>query len=260
MTRGAGAAEPARWFHRARPRPAARLRLVCVPYAGAGAAVFGRWSEHLSTDLEVVGVRAPGRENRARERPLGDWHALTEGFARALESQIPSPYVLFGHSMGAMLIYETVVRGLSRPPQRVILSGCRAPAVARALPAIHDLPQDRFRAELGRLAGTPREVLADPRLMAMLEPMLRADVRLAETWCHEAPPALPVPVTALWGTDDDVAPPDSVAAWRALAPHGFRSHQLTGGHFFPQERPDEFFRLLDGELAPCPSERRSNAS
>ncbi|MER5214836.1 alpha/beta fold hydrolase [Streptomyces sp. NPDC002838] len=222
-----------------------------MPYAGAGAAVFGTWADRLPPDVELIGVRLPGRENRLREPPFQDWRSLAGAFAHALEEQVRSPYLLFGHSMGAMLVYETVVRGMKRRPERVLLSGCRAPAVPRALPAIHDLPDEQFTRELGRLAGTPKEVLADPRLMALLEPMLRADIRLAETWTHQTPAPVPVPVTTFWGRHDEVAPPKAVEAWRTLAPHGFRSRGVPGGHFFFQDRAPDFFRSLNRELSFC---------
>ncbi|WP_414170102.1 thioesterase II family protein [Streptoverticillium reticulum] len=257
----AGPAGSGRWFHRPLPRPEARLRLVCAPYAGAGAGVYRPWAERLPADTELLAVRLPGRENRLRERPAQDWPSLARDFAAAIEDQVASPYLLFGHSMGAMLVYETVVRPLARPPERVLLSGCRAPHVPRALPAIHELPPARFHAELGRLAGTPADVLAAPRLMAVLDPMLRADIRLAETWAHPAPDPLPVPVTAFWGADDDVAPPAAVGAWRALAPRGFRGHRIDGGHFFLHERARDLLGLIDDEITLCQAEpRRSNGS
>lgn len=252
MTR-AGSGGGAVWFHRPAPRPGARLTLVCVPYAGAGAAVFGGWGAWLPEDVELVGVRLPGRESRLREPVPRDWPSLARDFAAALAEQVSGPYLLFGHSMGAMLVYETVVRGVLRPPDRVLLSGCRAPHVPRALPAIHHLPPEPFRRALSRLAATPDAVLADPRLMALLEPVLRADIRLAETWSRPAPPPpLPVPVTTFWGAGDDVAPPAAVAAWQDLAPFGHRSHRTGGGHFFPFERDErdaDFPGLLGEELA-----------
>lgn len=251
--------EYGRWFHRPAPRPAARLRLVCIPHAGAGAVTFDRWVGGLPEDVELITVRLPGRENRMRERPFSAWTPLAEEFAKALEDRISSPYVLFGHSMGAMLAYETVVRGVARPPERVILSGCRAPGIPRALPAIQDLPSEQFVAELGKLAGTPRDVLAAPRLMAVLEPMLRADIRLAETWSHRRPSPLPVPTTVFWGADDEVAPSEVVAAWRHLAPRGITGHGVPGGHFFLRDHPREFLRRLSKELAADLPERRNGS-
>ncbi|MEV7436681.1 thioesterase II family protein [Streptomyces griseoviridis] len=257
-TNGTARPAPGRWFHRPLPRPDARLRLVCVPHAGAGAAVFRPWAERLAPDVELVAVRLPGRESRLREPPARHWPTLAQDLAAALDDQVPAPYVLFGHSMGAMLVYETVRRPLARPPEKVLLSGCRAPHVPRALPAIHALPPERFLAELGRLAATPAAVLARPALMELLEPVLRADIRLAETWHHPAPDPLPVPATVFWGTTDDVAPPDAVAAWRHLAPHGFGARPVEGGHFFPFSPEDgtgHLLHLLDDETAPAATRR-----
>ncbi|MER5833459.1 alpha/beta fold hydrolase [Streptomyces sp. NPDC002130] len=237
------------WFHRPEPRPDARLRLVCVPYAGAGAGVFRRWAARLPDDVELVAVRLPGRESRVRERPYSRWLPLTAAFSDALAEQITSPYVLFGHSMGGMLVYEAVTRPMTRAPERVVISGCRAPGTARELPVIHDLPDARFVEHLARLAAAPPQVLANPALLKLLMPMLRADFRLAETWPQGPARPVPVPVTTFWGVDDEVAPRAAVAAWRSLAFRGFRSHGVAGGHFFPHDSADEVCSLLRGEIA-----------
>lgn len=242
----------ARWFHRPVPRPEARLRLVCVPYAGAGAGVYREWAAGLPSDVELVATRLPGRENRVREEPYTTWNALAPAFSTALRTQVRAPYVLFGHSMGGMLAYEAVTRETGHLPERVIISGCRAPHVPRAVPAVHDLPDDEFADGLARLAGTPPEVLAAPGLLAMLTPMLRADLRLAETWSQDRPRPRPVPVplTTLRGTEDEVAPAAAVAAWQPLASRGLRSHDVPGGHFFLHDAAEIVLRLLHGELAP----------
>ncbi|MFF7373127.1 thioesterase II family protein [Streptomyces tricolor] len=237
-----------RWFHRPVDRPAARIRLVGLPYAGGGAAVFRTWTEALAPDVEPVWVRLPGRESRLRETPLSDWDALVGAFGRALMRHVPSPYVLFGHSMGGMLAYETATAALSRPPERVVISACRAPDVARALPAIHHLPGPEFAAALRDLGGAPEEVLASPGLFRLLEPALRADVRLAETWPAHPPRPVPVPVTAVWGDADHVAPRSAVRAWRHLASGGFRGHEVTGGHFFLSDPSAGVVDLVNREL------------
>lgn len=243
-----GESMASRWFHRPLPRPEARLRLVCVPYAGAGAAVFNTWADRLPDDVELIAVRLPGRETRFRERQFSEWEPLAEEFAHAIDSQVRSPFIALGHSMGAMLAYEAVTRAGGRLPERVILSGCRAPGTQPTSPRIHDLPFQQFNKGLERLAATPPEILADERVMALLEPMLRADIRLAETWPHQEPRALPVPVTTFCGTDDQIAPPHAVAEWRAFARHGFTSHAIPGGHFFIHDNQTEFFRRLRDEL------------
>ncbi|GGW51119.1 thioesterase II family protein [Streptomyces caelestis] len=241
-----------RWFHRPDPRPHARIRLVCLPYAGAGAAVFKGWAERLAADVEPLWVRLPGRENRLRERPLAQWPELVDEFAAALTEEVPSPYVLFGHSMGGMVVYKTVTStALSRVPERVVISACRAPDVPRAVPALHELPEEEFARGLADLGGVPAEVLAGRGLFRMLEPMLRADLRLAETWPPDPPGPVPVPLTVLWGDADHVAPRAAVEAWRRLALGGYRGREVAGGHFFLTDPAAGVVELLNREIGGC---------
>ncbi|WP_399088103.1 thioesterase II family protein [Streptomyces sp. BBFR2] len=245
------AAPAARWFHRPLPRPGARLRLVCLPCAGGGAAAFRGWPAALPDDVEVVAVRLPGRENRTAQAPYDRWPPLVAALGAALAEEVAPPYALFGHSLGAMLAYElTVTPGPAPLPERLILAGCRAPDVPLLVPAVHDLPDAAFAEGLRRMAGTPEEVLRNPALLALLTPMLRADLRLAETWPPAGARPLPLAPTLFGAADDPMAPPSAVAGWRRHAPPGVRAHQLPGGHFFPQEHAARFLRLLAGELRP----------
>jgi len=51
----------------AKPNPRASVKLVCFPYAGANAAIFGSWHMRLPDDVEVCGIQLPGRRNRILE-------------------------------------------------------------------------------------------------------------------------------------------------------------------------------------------------
>jgi medium-chain acyl-[acyl-carrier-protein] hydrolase len=262
---------PSGLFHRPQPRPHAARRLVCLPHAGGGTSVFRDWPTRLPADVELVTVRLPGRESRILERPYSSWTTLVDVVADALAREIPPPYVLFGHSLGGMLAYELTTRALPtgplsaappsrsaagpaaapsalRLPERLILAGCRAPDVPSPHPGLHDLPGDRFAADLAALAGSPPEVLRNRALLGLLEPMLRADLKLAQTWPWREPLPLPVPLTAFDASDDSMAPPEAVAGWRRYAPRGMRAHHLPGGHFALHEHPESFLALLHDEL------------
>src|SRR5438067_2353141 len=83
-----------------RPRPQARVRLVCFSHAGATDAPFASWPDTLARDIEVGAVRKP---------PLFDYQELTEALTDAVlayTSQTPSvPFALFGHSLGSLLAF-----------------------------------------------------------------------------------------------------------------------------------------------------------
>jgi medium-chain acyl-[acyl-carrier-protein] hydrolase len=54
----------------------ASVRLVCFPYAGAGASAFRLWPAGLPETIEVLAAQLPGREGRLRELPARDWKSL----------------------------------------------------------------------------------------------------------------------------------------------------------------------------------------
>ncbi|HYW06875.1 MAG TPA: alpha/beta fold hydrolase [Longimicrobium sp.] len=233
------------------PRPAARLRLICFPFAGGGASVFFPWARLVPAEVELCAVQLPGREARLREAPIKDWGELMDRLVTELARYMDRPYALFGHSVGATMAFELARRlraaGL-RAPEHLFASGRAAPHLPPELPLVHALPEAEFMAELRRLAGTPEEVLRNEELMSILVPLLRADFTLSETYPIREEAPLDVPVSAYGGNGDERVPNEAVGAWRQHTAGAFRQVTFDGGHFFINEKRDEVMAELAGEL------------
>jgi medium-chain acyl-[acyl-carrier-protein] hydrolase len=84
--------------------------LVCACFASPtpveGQLCSGRWHEELPAAVEVCGIELPGREGRWKERPIADARQVFDQLIPALESRLNASLVLYGHSMGAMLVFE----------------------------------------------------------------------------------------------------------------------------------------------------------
>src|ERR1700752_1489088 len=89
------------WIIR-KPRPKARVRLFCFPYAGGGAAAFHAWSDAMP-HLEVCSIQAPGREARLGETPFVRIEPLVEAATEAIRPLLDRPFAFFGHSLGAFV-------------------------------------------------------------------------------------------------------------------------------------------------------------
>jgi len=50
------------WIAYRKPRPQARLRLFCFPYAGGGALIFRTWADGLPADVEVCPISQLARK------------------------------------------------------------------------------------------------------------------------------------------------------------------------------------------------------
>jgi medium-chain acyl-[acyl-carrier-protein] hydrolase len=224
-----------RWFPLHCPCAGARVRLLCLPCAGKGASSFRDWPDLLPA-IEVLAVTLPGREHRVEEPPAHDLDALVAALtAAALRLPPGPPLALFGHSLGALLAF-LLARALvaaGRPPVHLFAAAARAPQrPPRRI--LHDLPLPALLAEMLHMGGTSPRVIAEPGLVRLLEPALRADLQLAETNVAPARPALPLPITVLAGRDDAGVTRDDLEAWADVAGAGCELLFLPGGHFFVQ--------------------------
>ncbi|MFF8905491.1 thioesterase II family protein [Streptomyces olivaceoviridis] len=230
---------------------AADVRLYCFPYAGGGTQVFRGWQSRLTSRVPVVGVRLPGREQRFREPAHTSWDtALAELTAAFAPLSDQGPYAFFGHSLGARLAYELAHRLVDdgrRPPELLVVSGCRGPGRPPRHPDMHSLDGPALRARLRAMNGVPPEVLDNRPLMDLLEPMLRSDLRLAETW-RPTSGRLPVPVLALCGDHDDVDPYEDMLDWQHHTWKGFAIHSFPAGHFFLREQEPAVVKVIAERL------------
>ncbi len=227
------------------------LRLVCFPFAGGGAQSFRAWPAQLPVAVELCAVQLPGREMRLREAPFSDTGALVRALVPALLPYLDKPFVLFGHSMGALIAYEAArllhaQSGLT--PQRLIVSARVAPHCSLLRAPINRLPQAEFMEGLRNLNGTPAEVLQDDSLMTLIAPMLRADLAIHEEYSHQPGPALPCDVLAFGGLRDPEAGRAGLNAWREVTAGSFALRMLPGDHFFIQSAQNVFLRMLSIEL------------
>jgi len=229
---------PNPWFSVPRPSASAPLRYWCFPYAGGGAAVWQAWSAALAPATELVAIRLPGRENRLREPCVTRLTPLVERLADEIAAATTSPYVLGGHSMGALLAFEVArrLRHLGLPPPRALIAtGARAPHCPRTEPDLHALPDDVFVHEVNaRYGGIPAVMLENRDFLELFVPALRADLEVFETYVHQPGVPLNCPLLALGGTADARVSRDQTLAWREHTTGAFESAFFPGDHFFTQ--------------------------
>ncbi len=227
--------DPGVWIAFRVPRRNPRLRLFCLPYAGGGATAYRSWAERLPETIEVCPIQLPGRETRIREDPPRHVHDLLDSLVEALGPWIDLPFAVFGHSLGAILAYA-LARELKDPAGdrlvHLLVSGRRSPSSPSRFAPLHPLPSGEFRRHLARLGGTPPELLRDDELMSLVEPRLRADFEMDDTYAPpSAAPKLSCPVTAFGGAGDWTVSQAELDAWHEVTNGTFRSRVLPGDHF-----------------------------
>ena len=231
------------------------MRLFCLPYAGGGTAVYRPWSDDLPEDIELCLVQLPGRETRMRETPYMSLQELVADLEVALTPLLDRPYAIFGHSMGGLiaLVLARRLRGNGLPePERLFVSGRRAPQVPDPDPPLHQLSDAAFVATMvRRYNGIPKVLLQNVDLLRLFLPTLRADMTMIETYSIPEEPPLEAPIAAFGGREDNRATREQLAAWRELTRGPFTLRMFPGGHFFVQSARAELVASIIDLLSPA---------
>lgn len=216
-------------------REAHRLRLFCFPHAGAGASCFSRWPAVLGPDIEVVPVTLPGRGARRGERRVVDPDALLGHLFSMLGPPPWGPYVMYGHSLGALVAY-TLARALkgaeASSPMLVAVGAGRPPATPVPMLEVPDPSDDVLLGLMRELGSVPPSAVPGGVWQRATLTVLRDDLRLARALSSGADAPLDVPLLAIAGRDDPLAGPPVMAGWRQWTTERFVERTVPGDHFF----------------------------
>jgi medium-chain acyl-[acyl-carrier-protein] hydrolase len=223
-----------KWFHFPRPNPTAALRLFCFHYAGGSAQAFHGWPEYLPPSVEMGTIQLPGRGRRLGEPHIRRLAPLSRIVAQELLPYLDKPFVFFGHSLGALLCFETA-RSLRRENRR-------QPA------HLFVLSKSELVKKLREFDGAPEEALQHDELLDLMLPTIRADFELYETYEYHPEPPLECPMTIYGGLEDHEVEAERLAAWSEMTVGACEIRMFPGGHFYLNKLRAIFLQTFAGDL------------
>lgn len=219
--------------------------LVCIPWAGGGAAPFRSWVECMPSNVALIAARLPGRESRLLEPPIDDISEMVEMLASEIEGMGASPVALFGHCSGALIAFEVARRlaaGGRTGVQKLFVAAQESPSVARPITAPHGA--DGVREALRQLGATPAAILDDDRIFELIRPAFEADARLGERYIYGEAPPLSADIHVLLGEADRGRL--EIDGWGRETTGRLTVHVVEGGHMFVGKSWAEVGQLLGG--------------
>ncbi len=262
-----------RWLVFPRPNRAARLRLFCFPFAGAGAAPFRPWAEMLDSAIELVAIEPPGHGGRIHERPIDRLDSYLDALRAAMAPFLDKPCAFFGNCLGGLAAFEVATRLGARGNTQVahlFVSGTRPPHLLDKfgrfeeallkhvlrladydpfLPA-YEQPDDVFAEFIRRFnIEATAEMLASPELRALLLPGIRADFAITSQYRQKPAAAWDVPITSFVGLGDPYVSRDDALAWSRYTRGAFKLLLRDGAHFLIVEDREFVVRSINRELS-----------
>lgn len=231
--------------------PSASRRIVCFHYAGGSAQAFFPWRASLPSDVDLMAIELPGR-GRHQNLPFAESIAsVADELAAAYASLSLKTTVFYGHSLGALVAYETArrlrQRGV-RELRQLIVSSRAAPGSQQFTASLPPLADHHLHAYLKNLNGTPKSILDNPEMMRLVLPVLRADLKLVYEYEPSPGPVLDIPIEVIGATADEWAPIECLLEWRRLTTAKFKLHMIEGGHFAPVASPSLIAEILGQQV------------
>ena len=238
-------------IRRLSPGQPADLRLLCIPQAGAGTAVFRPLAAATRDLADLYAVQLPGRETRRREAPYRKMGQVVDALVSALDDQPSRPLALLGYCSGAFVAFE-LARRLARhgqaPPACLIACAAPGPQIVDRTRGVYKMTRSCLVRYLREYEITPELILGDESVFAVFEPAIRADFELFEAEPYLPGTPLDLPVNVIGGRDDLGVEFTELLAWRDVTSGEFSVRLLPGGHGFMSSAAAATARAVSAEL------------
>lgn len=210
--------------------------LFIFPHAGGAPSYYAPFAQRFSPAIRRIAVPYPGRGGTHDVSSLDGIEQLVDRLWRKLSPETvgDGPIAFFGHSMGALVAFETARRfaAQGRAVDALFVSACAAPG--------HSGFDDIGGTDDALLAAAASMTGIDPRLLAHEEfaPRILPTLRGFQAITRYRAPAeavLECPIHAYAGTNDEIATVESMRHWVDRTSRTFDLTTFEGHHFYLEE-------------------------
>jgi surfactin synthase thioesterase subunit len=227
-----------------------RHKMFCLPFAGGNKYSYEKYVQASPRNIEMIPIELPGRGSRWGEVLLRSTDAIVHEVYTQVRSHLESPYLIFGHSMGALVGYllaKQIIAHQLPGPVCCFFSGCKGPSVFKAGNNWHTLPYQAFVDKITELGGLPDKESVRNEILSCYEPILRADFEAIGGYCYQHSEPLDVPIYLMMGTQEKTSFQD-VLAWQIESKRKIEVTYFPGNHFFIFQHHREIISLFETKL------------
>lgn len=229
------------------------IRLYALPFAGGTETAYNSMKKYINDSIDFCQVELAGRGRRFGTPFYNSIKEAAEDvFAMIKDNIETSEYAFFGHSMGCLIALELCLKieslGL-QGPKHIFISGKRPPYILKEDDKdLHILPDYEFVEEIRKFGGLSKEVLEFKPLLDLFLPVIRADLKIVETYQYNNDhKKIYSNITLLRGDKDNITE-DDMLRWDDITLKKSKLFNFSGGHFFIYEHENSIMNIINETL------------
>lgn len=201
----------------------------------------------LESDIEFIPVELPGRGERFRETLIREKEeAIHDLFEQIKRKRNKAPFVIFGHSMGAILGLSVtkLFEDHNDQPDCLIVSGNPGPLENYTISQRHNEDDETFKRRIVELGGIPNEIIENKEAFSFFSKIMRADFECIEKeQDFEKNILIKAPIYAMMGSEESLN--TEIENWKRFTDSHFYHLILQGNHFFIHDNSKEIGKLIN---------------
>ncbi|WP_172283457.1 thioesterase II family protein [Chryseobacterium sp. LAM-KRS1] len=224
-----------------------KKQLFLLHFAGGNKYSYNFLQKSVVSNIEFVPMELPGRGERFRETLITDKkEAIYDLFEQINRKRNGAPFIIFGHSMGAILglsitkLFEENNDG----PDYLIVSGNPGPLDDYIVPNRYNLDDNQFKSKIAELGGIPKEVIEDKEAFDFFSKIMRADFECIEKdQDFEKNTSIKTPIYAIMGDQESLSV--RIENWGKFTKTSFEYSILEGNHFFIHQHSNRIGEIIN---------------
>lgn len=213
------------------------IYLFCLPSAGSSASIYSAWTKAMTGNIQVIALEYPGHGRKIQQQLSNDPDGLAEQFAQEILTYGDVPYVLFGHSVGASLIWKIEEKlKVSHADHNLILKIVSARPSPHFQSLIHhyrDMTDGQIVQELKLYNNFPDEILNNPSALDFFLRIIKNDFILSDNMLKQPIQKSSAPLMSIYGQDDPyIQDHEIMQSWQDFSDQWLGAYRVRGDHFY----------------------------
>lgn len=221
------------------------IKTIIVPHAGGLASNYLSLNKKIKMNSSIFEYAGRGeRSSSSIYKSISDASDDLLKFVHSIVGE-EREYILFGHSMGALVILDCIYKLQERGhilPKHIFFSGLKSPQTKESTQFTDDFDLKKHLYDLG---GTSKVVLENEELWSYMKPIIHNDFKIIDEYIYlNQDKLIMVDFTILYGSKENFNMHD-IYWWNKQKGKTIQYYKMTGDHFFIFKQENEVAKLIN---------------